>query len=479
MPRALLISSVLLLLAGSVCAQQRGIIREDDWYPLGGLGAEGLVETVDKDEGVLIKGLDPDGPATRGGLRIGDLIIGAEGKKLTGKTEDELVDMLCELIEKAEAGKPKGGKLAPLDLIVVRDGKKEKVTVGVRAYPAFHRSDITRCKKTEQILNDALEFLARDQQGDGRPGHVANENHAVATASLSGLAWLGADRKKYARNIEAAAEFVMKQAGNERDFGGMRTVGEKKANWNQTNWALGYGSIFLAEYVAQKKKQSVRVRLAEIIKKLEENQEQSGGWAHGPGGPNALGYLELEIMSNFALGGMGMAERVGVEVDRAKVIRAYEWIKTCTSGGGVAYSPQPGQAGMGDPGRTAGALWAVIQAGRAGDLSASMTKFYERGLEKLYEGHACPTMHLLNGALASALGGKKDFADYWKVYRPFLMSLRRSHGSFGYRPTAESRQMKHHPDRSWGPAFATAHFAIIMQLAQGRYELLDTPRSAN
>ena len=35
--------------------------------------------------------------------------------------------------------------------------------------------------------------------------------------------------------------------------------------------------------------------------------------------------------------------------------------------------------------------------------------------------------------------------------------------------------MGSHPDRSWGPAFATAHVAIIMQLAQDRYLLLDRP----
>jgi hypothetical protein len=45
----------------------------------------------------------------------------------------------------------------------------------------------------------------------------------------------------------------------------------------------------------------VKDRLFEVAKKLEANQEASGGWAHGPGGPNALGYLELEIVGNWSL----------------------------------------------------------------------------------------------------------------------------------------------------------------------------------
>ncbi|MCB9834248.1 MAG: hypothetical protein H6807_17425 [Planctomycetes bacterium] len=476
MSRPSTIAAILLLAAGLLEAQRPESMKTEDWYPLGGLEAEALVATVDKEQGAQIMALVPGGLAEKGGLLVGDLILVAGGKKLQSDEDDDLIDLLCAQIERAEAGKAKDGGLAELDLIVLRAGKKEKIRLGVRAYPPVTASDPGKCKKTAVVLTEALDFLARDQREDGRPTLAANENQAVATAALSGLAWLGADREKYAEHIGRAADFVMKQAGHEREFGGaMRSASGKEGNWNQTNWSLGYGSIFLAEYLARQDDQERRARLEEMVKQLQDNQEQSGGWAHGPGGPNSLGYLELEIMSNFALGAMGMAQRLGIPLDDAKVIRGYQWVKACTTGGGVAYSPKPGQAGVGDPGRTAGALWALTQLDRTSELGGAMRKYYERGLGELYEGHACPTMHLLNGALASAIAGRKDFAAYWKVHRSFLMSLRLADGAFGYRPNRESQTMGSHPDRSWGPAFATAHVAIIMQLAQDRYLLLDRP----
>ncbi len=153
--------------------------------------------------------------------------------------------------------------------------------------------------------------------------------------------------------------------------------------------------------------------------------------------------------------------------------KGYQYVKACTSGGGVAYSPRPGQMGIGDPGRTAGALWALKQIGRGKELQGSMAKYYTRGMAELYEGHACPTMHILNGALASALLGSKHYARYFKVWRPFIMASRTQDGAFGCRPNQESRQMKHHADRGWGPSFVTAHYALALMLAQDRFKLLD------
>ncbi|MFT7618242.1 MAG: hypothetical protein ACI97A_001883 [Planctomycetota bacterium] len=467
--------SYLLLLAtiSSSAMAQRGFEKEPDYFPLGGIQAQAEVEETKNGKGIVIRSIVSKGMADKSGLLVGDIITKVGGKPLGGKTMDEVIDKFCAAVEKTEGKKPQG-KYGRLKIVVQRSGKTTKIDLKVRPFPAFSKNDPKKCKKTPKILIDGLNFLADRQQDEGHQLHVSNENHAVATVALAGLAWIGSGKKKYAKNITKAAEFIMAKAGNERDMSGMRSASASKANWNQTNWSLSYATIFLSEYLAQKKRPAVKRRLQEIVNKLQDNQEASGGWAHGPGGKNALDYLELEIMSNLALGGMGMAQRVGVKLDDAKVIRGYHYVKKCTTGGGVAYSPLPGQAGHGDPGRTAGAFWALRQIGKGKALQASMAKYYAPKVGKLYEGHACPTMHIWNGAIASAVLGKKAYSNYWKAWRPFIMASRTSDGAFGCRPTDESRQLKQHTDRTWGPSFVTAHYLVSLMVGQGRYKLLDT-----
>ncbi len=457
--------------AGS-CLAQRGFNREPDYYPLGGIEAQGIVSGHDEDSGIEVKEVFPEGLAKKGGLQINDIIIKAGGKKLTGKTDDAIINKLCALIEKAEAKKTKEA-FGKIILVVKRQGKKTKVEVPVRPYAKPAKSNPHKCAKTAKIISEGLDFLSARQKETGQQQHVSNQNHAVATASLCGLAWLGSGQEKYNENVARAAQFVMENAGIEREKGMISAAGGK-SNWNQTNWSLSYAAIFLAEYCAQKQIPLAQQKLTEIVLKLEENQETSGGWAHGPGGPNALNYLELEIMSNLALGGMGMAHRLGIQLNNAKLVKGFQYVKACTSGGGVAYSPRPGQKGAGDPGRTAGAHWALSQIGKGKELQSSMVKYYSRQLGTLYEGHASPTMHVLNGALSSAIQGKKAYGKYWKTWRPFIMASRTKDGAFGCRPTHESRQMKHHADRTWGPSFVTAHYMLALELAQGRFKLLDT-----
>ena len=107
-----------------------------------------------------------------------------------------------------------------------------------------------------------------------------------------------------------------------------------------------------------------------------------------------------------------------------------------------------------------------------------MASYYMRSLDELYEGHACATMHILNGALGSAVLGKKAYSSFWKTWRPFFMASRIPNGAFGYRPNEESRSMKFNSDRTWGPSFVTAHYALAMQLGQGRFEILDSAATA-
>lgn len=460
---------VLAMLATPLLAQRYGGAG-DDWYTIGGIQARGDVIVVDGRPAVEVKAVHEGGRAEKGGLLVGDRIVAAGGKRLEGE-HDEVVLALCLAIEKAEEKKPRGPEVT-VDLEVIdAQGAKAVRAVPVRYYGPWTDARPTHCKRTQAILHEALDFLKAQQASDGHfPQPAASGNQRNVTAALGALAFLGSGQKRYGKCAAEAIQYVTAHVLDED-----RGPGSDGANWNQSNWSLSYGAILLSEVFAQDRKKSTKEVLEKVVAKLLENQEISGGWAHGPGGPNALGYLELEIMSNYAIAGLGMARSAGVDVDAAKRVKAVEWVKACTSGGGVAYSPRPGQAGHGDPGRTAGAYWALRLLGEDGRLSDSMYGFFERQRENVRAGHVSPMMHLLAGGLASAAKSEKELAEYWKVHRSFVLAARDRDGAFDAWPTEESRQLKSNADRGNGPAFITAHLALLMELGGGRFELLDRP----
>ena len=126
------------------------------------------------------------------------------------------------------------------------------------------------------------------------------------------------------------------------------------ANWNQENWGWVHAGIFLGELHHSSPDEAVAALLQRIVDALQENQETSGGFAHGPGGPNALGYVELNIMAGYVLGGLGLAQQAGCQIETKVVDRLLEYLQASSNGGGVGYSTKSGQKGQGNIGSTAG-----------------------------------------------------------------------------------------------------------------------------
>jgi len=140
----------------------------------------------------------------------------------------------------------------------------------------------------------------------------------VVVSSLCGLALAGAG-KSHGHAVSKALEYVLRTCGAPSPFDRIRPQGG--ANWSQVNWQMAYAPLFLTSV---RQNVEVRKKLKEVARKLIENQEGSGGYAHGPGGPNALDYLELEIVSNYALASLGLMRDFGISLDEAGVQRGLD-----------------------------------------------------------------------------------------------------------------------------------------------------------
>lgn len=459
----LLLTPVSLLALGPPAAAQGlpGRAQAADLVNLGVIGARG--ELVG---GVLhVREVLEGGAAARAGLAPGDQLLRAEGQELSG---EEGITRLYAAIDALETGR----KRAALTLEVRRGGSETELEVPLARLGKCSGSP-AKCKHCDKIVKAGLNFLAQTQAGNGCfPTELGGKTGLVVVTSLSGLAMLSAGvSPKPGTPLGRAVDYVLKNALTKDTNGFGRGGG---GNWNQENWEHAYALCFLSEVANKTRRPDLKVKVKELSETLLETMESSGGWAHGPGGPNALGYLELEIVSNYALLGLGAARALGVELDEAKLAKAMAWIEeTASADGGVGYSPRQGQRGFGDPGRTAGALVAYAALGQQRrPFFGKMADYLGRNLTKLTEGHVSPAMHLLAGAMATEVLGSSARKAYRQAYRLHILGQRRPDGSFASTPTQESRQLSNNTDLSVGPRWTTATYVLILTLERGNLPLL-------
>lgn len=448
---------------GLLGAKARDADREPAPAPVSGRQTSSSSSGAGGDEGpprLQIELLFPDGPAAKAGLKVGDRIVGVGRSPF----KEGSLETLARALLKAESGK------GILTLLVVRAGSakptKMEVTIPSTGKPA--RKPLEGVAR-RALVDGALSWLAERQEGSGGyPQTLSGMNGAVVQASLAGLAWLagGSDLKQgpHAESVAKAARYVAVNMGQRMSMGGAARGTRGGKNWDQTNWGVAHAGIFLGELHARSPDPEVREALLACGKALAERQEVSGGWAHGPGGPNALGYVELNIVSGLALCGLGLAAQAGYEVPRQVLVKAEAYLKASSAGdGGVGYSDSPGQKGQGNIGRTAVAWLGFRTLGLGkGGWGLKMKKWAGRNAGDVFGGHASLMQHiLLGGVAAHALGGKARSA-YWKAMQASLVLARAPDGSFQPRPWRETVSMGSNSDVSFGEVWTTAAWAIVL-----------------
>jgi hypothetical protein len=415
-------------------------------------------------DALRIELLFPGGPAEKAGLARGDVIVGVGSRKFS----DGSMDQIAKALVKAEAGK------GDVTLLVRRKGGDavEKVTVAI---PGGRRemSKPTTGAGRRALLDGALAWLAQHQAEDGGyPETLSGPEGAVVQTSVAGLAWLGAGsdlaKGPYKDNVRRAADFV---CATVRSFDR-----ERPAGFSQANWGWAHAAIFLGELHARTPDRGVLDALHHCAERLVAVQEESGGWAHGPGGKNPLGYIELNIVTGLALSGLGLAQKNEFAVPERTIARAEEYLALSSSGGGVGYSTEPGQRGAGNIGRTA-VCWLAYQAL---DLSKrkfakAMEAYVRRYAGDVLDGHASLMQHILLAGVAAHVQGGAAKKAYWEAMERDLVLARAPDGSFQPRPWHESLGMQSNSDVSVGEVWTTAAWAMVLASEPDRTGVVGYP----
>jgi hypothetical protein len=481
---SLTVLALALLAGGSLAAPQSwpfgvsegGASRNRDLYNLGLLGAKASdavngepraesgmrkVETSGDrgdDSGpteLRIECLFPGGPAEQAGLQVGDVLVGV-GK---AKFEDGSSQVLADAILKAWSGK----KESTLDLRVRREGERGLLVLEAPVSPLgkwFAKP--TREEGRVLLATPALDWLAEQQQTDGGFREtLSGKNGAVVLTSMAGLAWIAGgsslESGPHSEQLAKAVEFVTTNMGAQSSLGG-----SSGANWNQENWGWVHAGIFLGELHRASPSEDLVSALMRVVEALQSKQEASGGLAHGPGGPNALGYVELNIVGGLALMALGLAQQAGCELDQDRLQALEAYIEESSSDG-VGYSTKDGQRGQGNIGRTA-ATWLGLRAlgeGK-GKLASRFSGYVKRNAGQVLEGHASLMQHILFAGLAAQAQGGGAEKLYWNELERDLLLALSPDGTFQPRPWHESLSMASNSDVTFGDVWTTSAWTLVL-----------------
>ncbi len=327
----------------------------------------------------------------------------------------------------------------------------------------------------EQQVKAALAWLAKNQQPDGgwTSGLGENRPAIVVTSSWCALALLASDEPRYRLHVKRAANFIAKNLYKDP------FPAPLPEQWDQGNWKIAIGGLFLCEYYAHLRRDpayksaQVEQLLASVVKESCQRMEASGGWGHTPRVKNVLGYIELEVMSNWMLATLGTAERLGVKVPADKLKQGIQYVEDCCDKekGGIAYNTEKDQKEFGCPCRTGGALFAFGILGKANQpVYRRMANYWNREIGASGEGHGSVALGLLASALGARQLGPIAWDNYQKRFLPDILKHGNDDGTFKHLTGKTPHALG--CDHQLGAAYNTGVYALILQLDRGTLQFL-------
>jgi len=272
-----------------------------------------------------------------GHVKIDDIIVGANGKRLTvehtfgrgsrgrGGWEGPMLDMSM-LIEDSQ------GKDGKLDLIIWPGGNKSAEKTVTAQIPAVGRFSPTwpfNCPRSDKLLTDLCDFLADEYKRDGK--FESN----VHTHSSAVLALMASGEKKH----ESLVRSILSDYGSKR-YDSTNGVGFPA-------WGQVHDGIVMGEYYLLHKDRSLVPAMKSLAECLNDSVwPETGGLSHRPfaaiqrrmaeGGPKGYGAMALP-------GGLGMLalslfKEAGLEHAEPAYNRVHQgYLCSVTENGAVGY----------------------------------------------------------------------------------------------------------------------------------------------
>jgi hypothetical protein len=299
----------------------------------------------------------------------------------------------------------------------------------------------------DAAVSRGLAFLAAEQNTDGSFGSGRYAKNVAITA-LAGLAFMAdgnvPGRGEYSDQVERALGYILANAAENG------LIAAEAANGPM--YGHGFATVFLGEVYGMTPgggdtDQADRVyeALTRACRLIERTQNDQGGWRYNPVPYDAdVSVTICQVM------GLRAARNAGLEVDRAVIERAVQYVRQCQNpDGGFKYQLESGASAW--P-RSAAGVASLYYAGIYEDnaideglayLLATAKPGEEVNAAHDFYGHyyAVQTMYLAGGAY---------WATWWPAIRDQLLAAQQDDGSW--------------TDSSVGDAYGTAMSLIILQM---------------
>ena len=419
------------------------------FYNLGVTGLRAQL-VAEESKALLIKYVFPKSPAD-GHVKVGDFIVGAGGqifkeKHRNGYGEkvfgaDGPISELANVLEECQSGDRKG-KLA----LTLRRGKEiveVELDVGQK-YGTYSATFPDRCKKSDKILAELLQYLVDRQAKDGSFGDPVQNTFAP-------LALLASGEAKYLPAVERNARY---------HCGVTKTKDLGLINWSYMSAAIVLGEYYLAtdekwvlpdlQTVHDRIAKSQYLDMSQIDPKSKKSHPDSypkgpkdshGGWGHNPG---FEGYGPIAMLTGQGALAYSLMHRCGIKVERKNHDAAYEFLKKGTGKNGyVWYGDQVGGGpdGWADMGRTGAAGVANFLSPYAEpayrERATAHAKVIGQHPQSFPDTHGSPAMGMAYTALAAGVD-PDSFRKLLDANRWWFTMAQCNDGSFHYQPNRDN-----------------------------------------
>ena len=397
-----------------------------------------------------------------GKLRVGDRIVGANGKAFEQAHKFGygvgVFGYEGPMMDFGNALEESQGRLAGrLTLDVVRGEETKRIVLQLPTkYGAFSASYPYDCAKSDLVLEELYAYLLDAQRPDGLWHGRSHINVFAALALLS------SGNKTHLPAAERAARAFAKATTDKISYRGLDC------------WQYGLYGIYLAEYYLITREQWVLPELEEINRWLHEAQMGSGGWGHRPAhrlGGN--GYGAINIITMQAKMAWALMLRCGLQVDEEKLRATHEFVDRGTNVIGYVWYKDggrnnPAYADMGRTGASSLAHYLSPVGGEAYRRAALMNaRCIGHNPQTFPDTHGSPLL----GMAWTALGALPDPAMFRKLldYNRWHFALAQCpEGTFYYQPNRDNNPQ----DFAADPRLcASAVTALILSVKHRRLQM--------
>jgi hypothetical protein len=282
-----------------------------DWL-LGPTGLRGWMYFRENDltaasRQILVTAVDKGSPAD-GTVRVNDVILGVSGKPFA----DDARRSLGHAITTAEE------ETGILPLLLWRKGKTFTAELKLKVLGAYSATAPYDCPKSRAIFEQGCRLIA-----------AKGFEETDIPDNLNALALLASGDKKYHPILREYAKNVAEAL-------------QPEDTWN---WYLGYGNLFLAEYVLATGDKTVLPDLKETTLHAVRNQCMNGLWGHEPSmhGGNSPGYGGKSQISLPVTISLVLARQAGVsDPGLDKAIEKYaKFARYYVDKGAIPYGDHP------------------------------------------------------------------------------------------------------------------------------------------